>query len=122
MNLTCRPGVCAGYSSTSYEVAGLILAAVLTPNEPWYVMDLGQAALPNRNRYASLVFPPVGNNRAVKSSKLSDVMTVPGTTVWSMPPDTIVFNQNPSILGWTCGNLIGSARDVATFFLRFVGP
>merc|ERR1711869_33844 len=54
-NMTCAPGSCGEYISTSYEVAGLILAAVLSPDAPWYGMDLGDAALPSRQRYPSLV-------------------------------------------------------------------
>merc|ERR1740121_3199282 len=33
-----------------------------------------------------------------------------------------IYNQNPSILGWSCGNLVGSTNDVARFFYDLCDP
>ena len=33
-----------------------------------------------------------------------------------------LFEQDSSILGWTCGNLAASARDVAKFYYKLLGP
>jgi hypothetical protein len=33
-----------------------------------------------------------------------------------------LFNQDASILGWTCGYLIASARDVAKFYWDLLSP
>lgn len=106
------------YSSTAYEVAGLVLAAVLKPDRPWYEMDLGEAALPNRSRYPSMSFPPVGSKLGV----LSDFITVPGIIADQKFRAGYLYDQNPSVLGWTCGNLVGTTRDVAQFFYDLLHP
>lgn len=86
-------------------------------------MDLGAAALPDRSRYPSLSFPPLSGNSDVRDGKISDVMTVPGTVTSSrFGKGTVLFDQNPSVLGWTCGNMVGSARDVAGFFYDLLHP
>lgn len=35
---------------------------------------------------------------------------------------TELFNQDASILGWTCGNLAASAHDVARFYWDLLSP
>lgn len=57
-------------------------------------------------------FPPVGN----RSTTLSHYLSVPGTSVADTWPRTTIYDQDPSILGWTCGNMVASPRDVAKFF------
>lgn len=78
----CAPGTCSSYSSASYEVAGLLLAAVGTPGRRYTDMDLGDFVLPERERYPSLAFPPVTSQSQhdVKSSSISQNLTVPGET------------------------------------------
>jgi hypothetical protein len=111
--MLCDPNSCSAYSSTSYEVAGLFLAALLSPNKPWYEFDLGDAALPDRSQYPSLLFPP----RGTTTGKLSDSMTVPGiVTSYRFGGSNTYYDQSDSTLGWTCGNMVGSASDVAKFF------
>merc|ERR1711920_969841 len=61
-------------------------------------------------------FPPTGNSTA----KLSEYLTVPGTSVASTWEQTTIYDQNPSILGWTCGNMVASPRDVAKFFYELL--
>lgn len=117
-NLSWSPGTGAEYSSTGYEVAGLVLAAVLKPDRPWYEMDLGAAALPNRSRYPSMSFPPVGSQLGV----VSDFITVPGIITDTSYGGGYLYDQNPSVLGWTCGNLVGTTRDVAQFFYDLLHP
>jgi hypothetical protein len=109
--LICNPGNCTAYSSTSYEVAGLVLVATLAPSVAWYDFDLGSAVFSNRSKYPTMHFPPMGNGTA----KLSQYLTVPGTSFASTWPKTTIYDQSPSILGWTCGNMIASPRDVAKF-------
>lgn len=36
--------------------------------------------------------------------------------------ETDLYKQDASILGWTCGNLASSGRDVAKFFYSLLGP
>jgi CubicO group peptidase (beta-lactamase class C family) len=116
--LYCDPGSCGAYSSTGYEVAGLLLAAVLAPSAAWYDFDLGSAIFEDRSAYPSMSFPPTGNS----STKLSHYLTVPGTSVASTWPKTIIYDQNPSILGFTCGSMVASPRDVAKFFYHLLDP
>jgi len=113
--LYCNPGQCTAYSSTSFEVAGLVLAAVLNPSEPWYSFDLGSGLFDQRKDYPSMVFPPKGH-----ADKISTFLTVPGESVSSTWPKTTIFEQDPSIFGWTCGNLVSSPKDVAKFFYNLL--
>jgi len=115
--LYCAPGNCTAYSSTSFEVAGLVLAAVLNPSSAWYEFDLGSALFPDRSLYPSMTFPPLGNG----SAKLSKYLTVAGTSVASTWEQTTIHEQSPSILGWTCGNMVAKPGDVANFFFELLG-
>jgi hypothetical protein len=36
--------------------------------------------------------------------------------------ETDLFKQDASILGWTCGNVAASGRDVAKFYYDLLGP
>jgi len=116
--LYCNPGNCTAYSSTSFEVAGLVLAAVLNPNGAWYEFDLGTAiAADYQKEYPSMIFPPKGKSA---TAKLSSYLTVPGQSVSPTWPKTTIYEQNPSILGWTCGNMVASPRDVAKLFYHLL--
>jgi hypothetical protein len=73
-------------------------------------------ALPNKEDYPTLQF--LGTD-----GRLSDALTVPGTTDnLSWGRKTVVSNQTSSILGWTCGNMVGRTLDVAQFFFDLLGP
>jgi len=113
----CAPSTCTGYSSTSYEVAGLLLAALQHPDGDWTDLDLRSMAVPNPNSsYPSLRF--MGG----KSQHISDALTVPGQVTNSLWPHVPIFDQNPSILGWTCGNMVGATKDVAAWFYDLLCP
>lgn len=108
-----EPGSGVAYSSTSFLVAGLVLAAVLQPQKPWWEFDLRDAALGDmRTRYPTMSFPPTGST----GTKISESLTVPGTSVSSDWPSTTILQQNAAILGWTCGNMVSSAQDVARIY------
>lgn len=47
-------------------------------------------------------------------------LTVPGLSL--MCGKAEIWNQDYSIMGWTCGNGMASARDVAKFYWDFLGP
>jgi len=115
--LYCVPGNCTAYSSTGYEVAGLVLAAVLNPDVEWFNFDLGSAVFAHRELYPSMTFPPQGNTSGVK---LSDHLTTPGASLASTWEKTTIYDQNPTILGWTCGNMVASPKDVARFFYNLL--
>mmetsp|Transcript_34079 Transcript_34079/g.98057 ORF Transcript_34079/g.98057 Transcript_34079/m.98057 type:complete len:475 (+) Transcript_34079:115-1539(+) len=118
-HLECMPGKCVEYSSTNYEFAGLLLMAVLHPGGLWYDLDLAAAAFPDASRYPSLRFPPVADEL---HSRLSDHLTVPGMSIYSgKGGHSRIYDQNPSVNGWTCGSMVGKARDVAAFFYDLLG-
>lgn len=114
--LYCYPGTCGAYSSTSYQLAGLLLAALQVPGGNWTDLDLGDIALPNRSRYPSLRFPPARGAASLAHARMSDTLTVYGRAAMPSWPHSIIYDQNPSILGWTCGNMIGAATDVARWY------
>merc|ERR1711970_1351620 len=91
--LYCNPGTCLAYSSTGYEVAGLLLAAVLNPQGEWYDFDLGSAVFEDRSAYASMSFPPLGAQNDKHPTKLSKYLTVPGFSVADTWPKTTIFDQ-----------------------------
>merc|ERR1712110_805891 len=37
-------------------------------------------------------------------------------------PEAPIYDQNPTILGWTCGHMVGAAGDVAKFFYDLLDP
>lgn len=115
--MPCEPGQCSAYSSTSFELAGLLLAALHDRSGNWTEFDMRSAAFPDRNRYASLRFPAA-------FGKIADTVTVPALTDRGVgwPDDVVIRDQNPSILGWTCGNMVGTAGDVAAFFYDLLAP
>lgn len=112
--LVCEPNSgCTSYSSTSYEVAGLLLTALLQPDSEWHEFDLATALFQDRSKYPQMHFPTKGQ---LKSTGL----TVAGFSVsddftkGSQP--VTLFDQDASILGFTCGNMVASPSNVARFF------
>jgi D-alanyl-D-alanine carboxypeptidase len=106
----CAPGSCVMYSSTNYELAGLVLMA-LHGAKDW--PDLAERVV-----FPAAVAADFPNSQFLNQGPLSSALTVPGV---SSGPVTI-FNQDASVLGWTCGNLIAPASEVARFFHDLVGP
>merc|ERR1712007_409614 len=85
-------------------------------------LDLAALALSSRNRYPTVSFPTADGGKM--PSKLSHYLTVPGNSynpshgsTW-----TQIYEQNPSIVCYTCGNMVGSTRDVATIFYDLLAP
>jgi len=110
--LICPPNSgCTSYSSTSFDVAGLILTALLEPEKPWYEFDLGSVLFPDRSKVPTIKFPN-GN------TKISEALTVPGYSIDpSFSPDPVtIYEQDSSLLGYTCGNMVAAPTDVAKFF------
>jgi len=105
------PGSRVEYSSTNYVVAGLVLLR----HQPaargdWARLDL-----------ASLVFPPplraaYAKVQFVNDAPISSVATVPGISGMVANRTTQIWGQRGGVLGWTCGNMVSSARLVANFY------
>jgi len=101
----CSPGSCSFYSSNSYEVAGLLVAAVQNPDGDWDDLDFGKAFSgdSDASRYPSMKLPAKG--------QLKDTMSVAGFT-----KGTTVWDQSPTIMGWSCGGMNAKTGDFAKFF------
>lgn len=108
----CEPGTCTCYSSTSYILAGLVLLSFYQPQD-WTVFDqfvtlgLSQADFPhlhfaNHNPMNTMGLTTAGGSVQYGSSEL--------------------YQQDASILGWTCGNVAASGRDAARFYHQLLSP
>lgn len=68
------------------------------------------------------------NTHFATTGKISDTLTVPGSSFVSTDPRTpptevvTVYNQSSSILGWTCGNVVAPALEVARFYNALLAP
>lgn len=78
---------------------------------------MSSAVFTDPSAYPSMKFPPNGNS---SSAKMSQYLTIPGKSYGSQWGDTTIFDQNPSIFGWTCGNMVASPRDVAKYFYNLL--
>jgi CubicO group peptidase (beta-lactamase class C family) len=120
------PGTMTEYSSTNYIVLGMvILGAYNMDSANSYTWDTfpQDSVLPKAARssaFANTHFPTTG--------KISDALTVPGSSSVSTnpraPPTEVVtvYNQSSSILGWTCGNVVAPALEVARFYNALLAP
>merc|ERR1712232_192676 len=111
-NAVCSPGACSSYSSTSYEVAGLLLAAIQNPAGDYDDLDFGAAFCGDSctSRYPSMKLPG-------KQGRLKDTISVAGfSKSKGTSEQTVLWEQNPTIMGWSCGGLNANTRDMATFF------
>jgi CubicO group peptidase (beta-lactamase class C family) len=119
VKLMFEPGTQVSYSSTNYILAGFILLGACVPTADascptWDTLDL------------TTFFPSgvLGGLRFYKDEPISDYLTVPGATGGGFGhlPKLAIYNQSSTILGWTCGNIVGTAGDVANFVWDLLGP
>lgn len=109
----CKPGSCAYYSGTNYVLLGFVLVE-LTKVKSWE--DLDQTA----------VFPPslkaTGRYSHVKFAirgRCADYENVAHQITAYKEGNKQVFQDlyyNSCLNGWTMGNIMASARDMATFW------
>jgi CubicO group peptidase (beta-lactamase class C family) len=104
-DIPCNPGSCSFYSSNSYEVAGILLAALQNPEGDWEDLDYGALGF---SRYPSMKLPG-------GQGKLKDTLSVSGISGFYGPTVTL-YEQNPTIMGWTCGGMNANTGDLAKFF------
>eukprot|EP00036_Acanthoecidae_sp_10tr_P011788 CAMPEP_0182927462 /NCGR_PEP_ID=MMETSP0105_2-20130417/13801_1 /TAXON_ID=81532 ORGANISM="Acanthoeca-like sp., Strain 10tr" /NCGR_SAMPLE_ID=MMETSP0105_2 /ASSEMBLY_ACC=CAM_ASM_000205 /LENGTH=406 /DNA_ID=CAMNT_0025065411 /DNA_START=17 /DNA_END=1233 /DNA_ORIENTATION=- len=114
VKLLFEPGTQVCYSSTNYELAGFILLAHAGPGVTWDTMDM-------KSFFPSGV---LGDLKFYTDQTISDYLTVPGVTGggWSHLPKLSIYNQSSTVLGWTCGNMVGTTADVANFIWELLGP
>jgi hypothetical protein len=117
-----QPGTKCSYTSTGYQVVGLVLAAVQwaqygPPPAKWtslnmrtVVESLNSTLVPNKTaRYNSIHF--------YNNEHLNKFLTVE-----SRSSGHAIFSQSASSLGWTCGNMVARPLEVARFFWDLLGP
>lgn len=113
IKIAFEPGTQVMYSSTNFQLAGLVLLAFADP-EHWYDLDIRK------------FFPSgtIGGLQFFSNQTISDLLTVPGTTGGGFAhlPKLQIYNQSSTILGWTCGNIVGNTGDVAKFLWNLLGP
>merc|ERR1711966_581443 len=116
--MICQPGTCSYSSSVSYIVAGLLIASVQNPTGDWTDLDYATAVSNNtKSRYPSLKLPAA-------QGALHDWVSVSGVSMsrHSTSAKVSLWDQSPSILGWSCGGMIANTGDVARFFWDLVAP
>jgi CubicO group peptidase (beta-lactamase class C family) len=100
----CMPGGCKFYSSTNYVVLGYVLLAVDGKSiDDWASLD--QRHVAPLSKYPDLFF--------ANSGPVDKHLTVPGYS--TSDPGTAIKSQNANIMGWTCGNLVGTTRGMASW-------
>lgn len=116
----CEPGSCVAYSSTNYVLAGLVLVAHMNATSEvsgdWYNLNMWEF-------YRKSLKVDMPNSQFFNNEMIDEVATVPGFAAggWGGYPNTTIWNQSSSILGWTCGNLAATAEDNAVFFWNLLG-
>lgn len=105
------PGALVEYSSTNYVLLGLVLLA----HDPsaggdWTKLDVPALLFPPslRDKYRRVAF--------LADQPLNSALTVPGASGMIEGKLTPIWGQRAGVLGWTCGNMVASATDVASFY------
>ena len=117
----CKPGTCTMYSSTNYVFAGLVLLGAS--------VDADKIAAAGADAWTLLDQTPVlraadATGRAFANSQFMDTgalkahLTVPGTTHDPSHAGEVLdlHEQDASVLGWTTGNMVSPALEVARFY------
>jgi len=101
------------YSSTNFLIAGLVLLGNAPEGQQtWQTYDLA-AALNMTSDF--------NNSHFLSEGKMSEHgLKVGGAS--QAYGEAEIYSQDASILGWTCGNLAASARDVAKFYWNLLSP
>jgi CubicO group peptidase (beta-lactamase class C family) len=105
----CDPGTCGAYSSTNYELLGLLLAQQAGKHS-WdaYSQDMGLPQFAEMNSTKFALHGPC--RRYSKVHAYSNEQTPP-----------IDMYDVSCTNGWTCGNLISNAADAAFFVRALLG-
>jgi len=110
----CAPGNCTSYSSTNFLLAGFVLITHAPEGQQtWQTYDQLAALGLTVAEYPHTRSPRLG-------PMSSQGLTVAGSSL-DYGPATL-YTQDASILGWTCGNVLASAQEVARFYWDLLGP
>lgn len=106
---TCKPGECVYYTSTNYILLGYVLLGAEGKSiDDWTSFNQREVA-------ASNDFPDLN---FLNTGPVSKYLTVPG---WSADANgTKIINTSAAILGWTCGNLVGTSRGMAAWMWKLL--
>jgi D-alanyl-D-alanine carboxypeptidase len=107
----CQPGTCGSYSSSNYELLGLILA-----------QEAGSASWDNYTQALNLpkdVLATMPNTEFALHGPCSKYTSIHAYSFEKSPP-VDVFNMSCTN-GWTCGNLMSNAVDAAVFVRALLG-
>jgi len=101
----CDPGQCTEYTSVNYVLLGWVALAAGHGKDTvdWDKLD-------QKTIFARLASDFV-NSSFLTRGPLNQTLTVPGNS-----SGTVVWSQDATVLGWTCGNLIAPASDAAHFY------
>lgn len=115
----CEPGSAVVYSSTNYALAGLVLAS-FTKKQDWTTLNMWEH-FPEALRKEEM---PSAHFYSTEMINDPDYLALPGYSFggWGGYPNTTIFNQSSTILGWTCGNLVAPAEENAAFFWDLLAP
>ena len=110
--LICEPGTCVCYSSTNFILAGFILLAKSKNIADWQGL--------NQTDYlpADVVQRDFSRSKFFTDQILSEYQTVGGISGMDPTPAsnfTEIYTQSSTILGFTCGNMVGPSSDMAAF-------
>merc|ERR1712154_311696 len=89
--------------------AGVLLTALQQPDGDWGDLDFGTAFCSDSSKYSSMKLP-------AGQGKLKDTLSVSGVSMRGWGKATHLWDQNPSIMGWSCGGLMANTGDFAKFF------
>jgi CubicO group peptidase (beta-lactamase class C family) len=115
-NCKCRfqfePGTQVAYSSTNFVLAGLVLVgAQSNVTTSWKEYDMARQGLGLQDSSSLEFFTDGALNRWLDVGGLS-----------VQYGKTIIYDQDASIMGWTCGNAVATALDMAKFYYNLLGP
>merc|ERR1712048_248680 len=101
----CLPGKCVYYASTNYIILGYVLLALDGKSiDSWASFDQREVA-------PLAMFPDL---YFINTGSINKYTTVPGFSLMASKGTDIV-NTSAAILGWTCGNLAGTSRGMASW-------
>uniref|UniRef100_A0A7S4B008 Beta-lactamase-related domain-containing protein n=1 Tax=Chrysotila carterae TaxID=13221 RepID=A0A7S4B008_CHRCT len=140
----CAPGTCTAYSSTNYVVLGFALLGLQNAPSVWTELDqsVGAATELERRQGHALHFLDRGPLRAKltvrghEDASNGDEAAFPASTdlgfnlfevsakflqgLLDPAEDTEVWSQDSTVLGWTCGNGVGTTKAMANFFWKLL--
>lgn len=125
-DFACRPGECGRYSSTGYVILGFLLTyhagtawdanvvpayqAVVLPSDP-----------DSSNEFSATYWAIHGILSSYSTPQNPVAHGYQPTGDWTWPFGGDVYNVS-ALAGWTCGNLIATAADTASFARALYGP